>query len=263
MSKRLNIHSKMQDVQSLTDFCTLVRRRLCSASMRLRLPSVMPNVVVISNAISSPSICCEMSPPTNPKQLLTNPGVDSVLRGNKEKLSSLESYLTTYKNNLVKESIRVTKRFTDPPFFFPSFPPPPSPGTFPQQSKRFPSIADPLGAKIESQIGHEDLGKFYESCGELVLAQEAFGRMRPDVSTRKHIVDVGKHLIRVAIQRKDWATALSNSSKILSATVNNDDIPLQGGGIIPELGAASSRNRQRKNPAFAAVTRFAEAQAPS
>lgn len=54
-------------------------------------------------------------------------------------------------------------------------------------------------------MGNEDLAKHYEAIGDLNAASEHYSKMRPDVSTAKHVIDVGKHLVRVAIQRREWS----------------------------------------------------------
>lgn len=70
-------------------------------------------------------------------------------------------------------------------------------------------------------MGNEDLGKHFESIGKLQEAMEAYSRMRQDVSTTKHIIDCGKHLANVSLQRRDWTTALSTMGK--TASVQNSD----------------------------------------
>jgi COP9 signalosome complex subunit 1 len=63
-------------------------------------------------------------------------------------------------------------------------------------------------------MGHEDLGKHLEATGDLNAASDAFSKMRPEVSTPKHIIEVGKHLANVSLQRRDWGSVISNVSKI-------------------------------------------------
>lgn len=75
-------------------------------------------------------------------------------------------------------------------------------------------------------MGNEDLGRHFESIGDLANASEAYSRMRPDVSTSKHIVEVGKHLVDVAIQRRDWPTVLGSLTKI-TGIPSEDDKALQ------------------------------------
>lgn len=79
---------------------------------------------------------------------------------------------------------------------------------------------------IKSQMGNEDLGRHYESIGDLQSAGDAYSRMRTDVSAPKHIVDVGKHLVDISVQRRDWSMVLSNLSKI-TGVQGEDDRALQ------------------------------------
>jgi len=58
--------------------------------------------------------------------------------------------------------------------------------------------------------------------GELNEAVEAYSRMRPDVSTSKHIIDLGKHLVSISVQRKEWSAVIANLNKI-SGLPNHED----------------------------------------
>lgn len=66
-------------------------------------------------------------------------------------------------------------------------------------------------------MGNEDLGRHYLAMGELDKAYEAFGRMRQDISVQKHIADVGKHLISVCIDQRNWPLVHSNVLKVITA----------------------------------------------
>jgi COP9 signalosome complex subunit 1 len=76
-------------------------------------------------------------------------------------------------------------------------------------------------------MGHEDLGKHLEATGNLSDAAEAYAKMRPEVSTPKHIVEVGKHLASVALQRRDWGLLLSNVGKLWGMQNSEEDKGLQ------------------------------------
>ncbi|EEY16700.1 COP9 signalosome complex subunit 1 [Verticillium alfalfae VaMs.102] len=67
---------------------------------------------------------------------------------------------------------------------------------------------------IRHKIGNEELGRHYENIGDLNAASDAYTRMRPDVSTSKHIIDLGKHLVDLAVMRRDWSMVLGNLTKI-------------------------------------------------
>lgn len=64
------------------------------------------------------------------------------------------------------------------------------------------------------QIGNEDLGRHAEAVGALQKAVESYSNMRPDASTSKHLVDIARHLIRVAIQMRDWSSVTLQAGKI-------------------------------------------------
>ncbi|KPM39661.1 COP9 signalosome complex subunit 1 [Neonectria ditissima] len=77
--------------------------------------------------------------------------------------------------------------------------------------------------KESIRMGNEDLGRHFESIGYLNEAAEAYSRMRQDVSTTKHIVDCGKHLVSVSLQRRDWTMVLNNLGKITGVQGSNSD----------------------------------------
>lgn len=76
-------------------------------------------------------------------------------------------------------------------------------------------------------MGQEDLGRHLENIGKLNEAADAYSRMRQDVSTTKHIVDCGLHLVSVSLQRRDWAMALTNIGKITGVQNGDEDKSLQ------------------------------------
>ncbi|KJZ68541.1 hypothetical protein HIM_12069 [Hirsutella minnesotensis 3608] len=123
--------------------------------------------------------CIRMAAPEDPDAQIDDAWIERTEAANKMESDRLEAELKGYKNNLIKESIR---------------------------------------------MGNEDLGKHLESEGKLQEASEAYARMRQDVSTTKHIVDCGKHLANVAIQRRDWNTVLSTVSKIAGVQSGDEEL---------------------------------------
>ncbi|PHH78860.1 hypothetical protein CDD82_2801 [Ophiocordyceps australis] len=101
---------------------------------------------------------------------------------NKLETQRLEDELKGYKNNLIKETIR---------------------------------------------MGHEDLGKHYQSIGELDKAMEAFTRMHKDVSTTKHIADCCLHISKVALQQRDWQVVLTNANKMSAGQGSSEESAIQ------------------------------------
>lgn len=72
-------------------------------------------------------------------------------------------------------------------------------------------------------MGHEDIGRHFEKTGALVDAAEAFGRMRHDVSTLKHIMDCTRRLVEVAIQRREWSNALNHANKAVTMREHEEE----------------------------------------
>ena len=73
------------------------------------------------------------------------------------------------------------------------------------------------------QMANEELGKHYEAIGDLHNALEAYARMRADVSTAKHIIEVGRHLISITVQRREWHMVTANLNKISGFPSSEDE----------------------------------------
>ncbi|KAK7402633.1 hypothetical protein QQX98_011613 [Neonectria punicea] len=122
--------------------------------------------------------CLRVAAPGEPEAQRDDSWIESTERKNRLETARLEGELKGYKNNLIKESIR---------------------------------------------MGNEDLGHHFESIGYLNEAADAYSRMRQDVSTTKHIIDCGMHLVSVSLQRRDWTMVLNNLGKITGVQFSNDD----------------------------------------
>lgn len=107
--------------------------------------------------------------PNEPEAKYNSVWVSETEKANRSETHHLEAELKKYKNNLVKESIR---------------------------------------------MGNEDLGKHFEKIGELALAYEAYSKCRADVSSAKHIIEVGLHLARLSFYRRDWSAVTTNVNKM-------------------------------------------------
>lgn len=107
--------------------------------------------------------------PDEPEAKYNGAWVSETEKANRSDSHHLEAELKKYKNNLVKESIR---------------------------------------------MGNEDLGKHFERTGELSLAYEAYSKCRADVSSAKHIIEVGLHLARLSFYRRDWSAVTANVNKM-------------------------------------------------
>ncbi|KAK4190035.1 COP9 signalosome complex subunit 1 [Podospora australis] len=121
--------------------------------------------------------------PSEPEARLDQAWLSTTELANENEKARLSVELKGYKNNLLKESIR---------------------------------------------MGHEDLAKFLESIGDLNMATESFSKMRPDISTLKQLIDVGRHLVRVAIQRREWGMISPHLAKMsLGGSFPEDEKVLQ------------------------------------
>ncbi|KAK6719808.1 hypothetical protein SNK05_002932 [Fusarium graminearum] len=72
-------------------------------------------------------------------------------------------------------------------------------------------------------MGNEDLGQHFEKTGNLEAAAEAYNRMRQDVTTTKHIIDCGIHLVNVYIAKRDWTMVLNNLGKIVGVQSGDEE----------------------------------------
>ncbi|KAI1110760.1 26S proteasome subunit RPN7-domain-containing protein [Nemania sp. NC0429] len=123
--------------------------------------------------------CIRLAGPNEPEAQYDDAWAHATTKSNNTITHQLEAELKGYKNNLVKESIR---------------------------------------------IGHRDLGEHLESIGNLDAAVDAYIKMRPDASTISHIIDVGKHVVSIMLQKRDWAGILSNVNKIMPPNMTPAEI---------------------------------------
>ncbi|KAG5665674.1 hypothetical protein KAF25_009799 [Fusarium avenaceum] len=77
--------------------------------------------------------------------------------------------------------------------------------------------------KESIRMGNEDMGQHYEKTGYLDGALEAYNRMRQDVTTTKHIIDCGVHLVNVYIAKRDWTMVLNNLGKIIGVQSGDEE----------------------------------------
>ncbi|PBP22723.1 26S proteasome subunit RPN7 [Diplocarpon rosae] len=116
--------------------------------------------------------------PHEPEAVRDLPWMERTEKHNIAETQRLEAELKGYKNNLIKESIR---------------------------------------------MGNEDLGMHYQATGDLAKAFEAYSRMRQDIGMSKHVVDVSKHLIEVAVEQRNWIAVSSNVQKIKGSVGTLED----------------------------------------
>lgn len=105
----------------------------------------------------------------------------------REEGEKLEHELRSYKNNLIKESIRVCIAL------------------------QYPVIAKRLTIY---QMGNEDLGHFYYARGDYAEAYRAYGRMREHCTSAKHLADMTLRLAFVSIAQKAWLGVQTHLAKL-------------------------------------------------
>lgn len=113
--------------------------------------------------------CLRDVAPNDPDAQIDGAWVEKITKENAFRVHKLDGELKGYKNNLVKESVRLTQ---------------------------------------------EELGALYADMGNLESASDMFSRMRADATTPKHVVDTGKQLVDIALQRRDWVAVSTNIHKI-------------------------------------------------
>ncbi|KAI0430477.1 26S proteasome subunit RPN7-domain-containing protein [Xylaria sp. FL1042] len=123
--------------------------------------------------------CIRLAAPNEPEAQFDDAWVNNTGKMNRNLTIQLEAELKGYKNNLVKESIR---------------------------------------------IGNRDLGEHLENIGNLNAAADAYVKMRPDASTGSHVIDAGKHLINIMLQKRDWAGILAHINKLMPPNLSAEDI---------------------------------------
>jgi COP9 signalosome complex subunit 1 len=72
-------------------------------------------------------------------------------------------------------------------------------------------------------MAHQDIGQYYEGVGSLREASEAYNSMRPDVGSPHHLVDVGKHLVSVAIQLREWSVVIGHLVKMTTLQAGSEE----------------------------------------
>jgi COP9 signalosome complex subunit 1 len=133
----------------------------------------------------------------------------------KAEADRLEHELKGYKNNLIKESIRVC--FT---------------------SCRLSSGRNML-ISTSFQMGNEELGAFYYTTGLHNLAFKAYTRMREYCTTPKHILEMTLKLIMTSIAQDNWLSVSANLYKLSSLTLKPSDEATLSPVVQPLRGIAN------------------------
>ena len=123
--------------------------------------------------------------------------------------SRLELELKGYRNNLIKESIRV--RIGD--------------------SKLLKAMKADI---VALQMGCEDLGHHYHTIGDLANAVKAYSREREYVQTPAHLVNMHMRIIHVSIDQGNWLSVQSAVQKIRNLQLRAEEAEK----IQPKLAVA-------------------------
>ena len=124
---------------------------------------------------------------------------------NQAETQRLELELKGYKNNLIKESIRVS-------------PCRPVVGTSHVVPSTFISWLISL-----FQMGNEDLCKHYYAVGDLANALKAASRMREFCTTPAHIANTAFKIIDISIEQQNWLAVQSQVHKIRNLQMKPED----------------------------------------
>ena len=124
---------------------------------------------------------------------------------NQAETQRLELELKGYKNNLIKESIRVSLYCA-----------------LSGLAHVLLSLTCP-GLTLHSQMGNEDLCSHYYAIGDLVNALKAASRMREFCTTPAHIASTAFKIIHISIEQQNWLAVQSQVHKIRNLQMKPED----------------------------------------
>ncbi|KAI9694882.1 MAG: hypothetical protein M1822_000498 [Bathelium mastoideum] len=139
--------------------------------------------------------------PDDPLAALDTSWAEARTKQMKAEGDRLEAELKGYKNNLIKESIRVSSH----PVNCITSAWPPIPRLFYGRKCSYNRIF---------QMGNEDLGNFAYSTGDFQAAAKAYNRMRDYATLPKHIAEMTLRQTLVALTQRLWMPAASHLAKL-------------------------------------------------
>lgn len=93
-------------------------------------------------------------------------------------------------------------------------------------------------------MGHKDLGKQYQSVGDLINSAKSFNKMSDYMTTNAHLVNMCMHLITVAIDQKNWYVAIMNAQRIWAGgSIKLEEARKQAAKLTSTLGIAELASR--------------------
>jgi COP9 signalosome complex subunit 1 len=162
--------------------------------------------------------------PDDPLATVDEAWVEATTKTAQAETARLEQELKQYKNNLIKESIRVSR----------------------PASKTL----------LTAQMGNEDLGNHFLATGSYVEAAKAYQRMREFCTTTKHLLEMNLKLLYISVVQQNWAAAMSYRAKVVPAP-NKDDPTTQAIDavltVVAGLAQLSAGNYRSAADRFLAV----------
>ena len=128
--------------------------------------------------------------PDDPDAVLDRMWMEKTRKKVKIETDRMELELKGYKNNLIKESIRVRLC----------------------RQLAFPKLMSLV------QMGYDDLGQHYHDVGDLTKSNKAYSNMRDYCTTNAHIVIMNMHLINVTIDQTSWFATQNHIQRIRGTT---------------------------------------------
>lgn len=88
-------------------------------------------------------------------------------------------------------------------------------------------------------MGYKDLGKQYQSIGDLANSAKSFNKMSDYMTTNAHLVNMCMHLIMVAIDQKNWYVAIMNAQRVWTGgSTKFEEAKKQAAKLTSALGIA-------------------------
>lgn len=99
-------------------------------------------------------------------------------------------------------------------------------------------------------MGYQDLGKQYQSIGDLANSTKSFSRMYDFMTANGHIVTMCMYLIQVAIDQRNWYAVTTNAQRIWShGNTKYEEAKKQSAKLTSALGLAELASRNFRNAA--------------
>ena len=99
-------------------------------------------------------------------------------------------------------------------------------------------------------MGYQDLGKQYQSIGDLANSTKSFSKMYDYMTANGHMVTMCMHLIQVAIDQRNWYAVTMNAQRIwANGTSKYEEAKKQSAKLASALGLAELASRNYRGAA--------------